>query len=347
MSATDGGEAVRRKGGRALAIAVIAVPLALAAGIAGITFTGSARDGEPMASLTLAPSSDFGGAQPLPPAGHATRSVNGNLVSDLALLDDTQAGALPKIGPDGRTPMAAYAAGFNANEKRPRIAIVMMDLGVSDSASALALAKLPPAVTVALVPFSTKLQSLADQARGQGREVLLEVPMEPFDFPDSDPGPHALLTAAHADENAKRLNWALGRMTGYVGVANLQGGRFLGETGAVEPVLSALAARGLMFFDTGANSNSVAATAARHVGATNAAGAAILDTVQMPDAIDAQLAQLESDAKMNGSAVGTASPYPVSIDRIVQWAAGREARGFVLAPLTATATHPAPPAPKQ
>ena len=66
--------------------------------------------------------------------------------------------------------------------------------------------------------------------------MLLEVPMEPFDFPDSDPGPHALLAAAGSDENLKRLDWSLSRFTGYVGVSNLLGGRFLGETGAIDPV---------------------------------------------------------------------------------------------------------------
>ena len=31
------------------------------------------------------------------------------------------------------------------------------------------------------------------RAREAGHEVLLEVPMEPFDYPDNDPGPQTLL----------------------------------------------------------------------------------------------------------------------------------------------------------
>ncbi len=60
-----------------------------------------------------------------------------------------------------------------------------------------------------------------NQARQSGHEVLLEVPMEPFDFPDSDPGPHTLRAGVDEDSNIQRLNWALSRFTGYAGVTNL------------------------------------------------------------------------------------------------------------------------------
>ena len=35
---------------------------------------------------------------------------------------------------------------------------------------------------------------LAERARAQHHEILLQVPMEPFDYPDTDPGPQTLLT---------------------------------------------------------------------------------------------------------------------------------------------------------
>lgn len=342
MSAV-GEETKPNRSTRALVLAALGAASVLAAAAGAIALMGSGQDGEPKATLVLAPAANGPDAVPLPLAGQAARYVNGNLVSDLALLDDTSDGPLPKIGADGRMPKDAYAAHFPA-DTRARIAIVMTGLGVSDSATAAALARLPPPVTVAFVPFGPKLQTIVDEARGQGREVLLQVPMEPFDFPDSDPGPHALLTASDVQENLKRLHWSLGRATGYVGVANLQGGRFLGETGAIEPVLTALSSRGVMFFDTGAYSNSVAATAARHAGTAFAAGLMTLDAVQSQEAIDAELMELESDARQNGSAVGVASPYPVSIERIAQWAQGLQARGFVLAPLSAVASRPVPEA---
>ena len=83
--------------------------------------------------------------------------------------------------------------------------------------------------------------------------------MEPFDFPDSDPGPHTLRAGQDEDANIQRLTWALTRFTGYAGVTNLLGQRFLSDSEALSPILTYLNRRGLYFFDNGAASQSVAA----------------------------------------------------------------------------------------
>jgi polysaccharide deacetylase 2 family uncharacterized protein YibQ len=340
MSAVADLEHGGTSGTRSLALAVSAVlALLLLTGLV-IGFAGSAEDGDPRAQLDLLPTGERSPALEAIPPGQAGRSVNGHLVSRLALIEDSPDGPLPRIGQDGATPMAAYAVPFDAKDRRPRIAVVVTGLGVSETATAQALAQLPASVTVSFVPFTPQLQLHVDQARGRGREVLLEVPMEPFDFPDSDPGPHALMVAAESAENIQRLNWTLSRATGYVGVANLLGGRFLGETGAIEPVLGAVAKRGLLFFDNGQNANSVALTAARHVQAPLAVSNLSLDSVQTALAIDTQLAQLEAEARQHGFAVATAGVYPITIDRLVAWASHLDERNLVLVPLTAVVTPP-------
>jgi len=130
------------------------------------------------------------------------------------------------------------------------------------------------------------------------------------------------------------------RATGYVGVMNLLGGRFMGEEMAIEPVLGQLAKRGLMFFDNGASSSSVAVTAARHVRVPLATGTLTLDGVQTQGAIDSKLAELENAARQDGFAVGVASGYPISIARLSEWTAQAEARGFQLVPLSALVAQP-------
>jgi polysaccharide deacetylase 2 family uncharacterized protein YibQ len=74
-------------------------------------------------------------------------------------------------------------------------------------------------------------------------------------------------------------------------------------------------------------------------------GAVRLDAIQTADAIDARLNELEERAKASGFAVGEASEYPVSIDRIAAWAANVEAHGFALVPITAIAAAPNAPHP--
>ena len=100
-------------------------------------------------------------------------------------------------------------------------------LGISAKATTAALASLPPGVTLGFAPYAGDVQHWVNEARQFGHEVVLEVPMEPFDFPDSDPGPHTLRAGVDEDSNIQRLTWTLSRFTGYAGVTNLLGRRFL------------------------------------------------------------------------------------------------------------------------
>jgi polysaccharide deacetylase 2 family uncharacterized protein YibQ len=328
-----------RAGPLIIAYATVFVLLAATAG--AVQFVGDPKDASPSITIGLRPFPSAGEAQVMKlGAFHDTREISGNLVADPALIQDSPQGPLPQIARGGRTPLKAYGHAFQTDGKKPRIALVLTGLGVDETKTDLALAQLAPGITFAFAPFALELQKEIDKARGAGHEVLLQVPMEPFDFPDSDPGPHALLVAASSEENVKRLDWTLSRATGYVGVMNLLGGRFMGEEMAIEPVLGQLAKRGLMFFDNGASSSSVAVTAARHVKVPLATGTLTLDGVQTQAAIDSKLAELENAARQDGFAVGVASTYPISIARLSEWTAQAEARGFQLVPLSALVAQP-------
>ncbi len=278
-------------------------------------------------------------ATPLPPAlvpPTITKPVlaGRNLVADPALIEQSPQGPLPRIAADGRMPMNAYAPPVLPT-RTPRIAIVVSGLGFSAKATAAAIQNLPPAVTLAFAPYENDVQRWVTEARRTGHEVLLEVPMEPYDFPDSDPGPHTLRAAAGEETNTERLVWSLTRFTGYAGVTNLLGGRFLADPDSLEPVMTYVARRGLLFFDSGPAARSVAPDVARRIGAPYVQSAVALDTIQSGMEIDAQLSELEKLARTNGSAAGTSFVLPVVIDRISNWAKGLQGRGFVLVPASA------------
>ena len=320
-----------------LALACFTLFAALVALIAVIALTGNALDGEPSVSLALA-------SRPFPQQVVAVneapkpRLVKGNLVADPALIEKTASGPLPIVAADGRKPMTAYARAFAATDTRPRIAIVIGGLGLSAGATKLALTHLPPAVTVSFAPYASGLQPWVDAARGQGREVLIEVPMEPLDYPANDPGPKTLLVANKGDENAKRLLWALSRATGYVGITNLLGGRFLNDAKVAEPMLAEIGKRGLLFFDNG--THSVASAAAERVETPIVTGALVLDAMQSRENIEAKLAELEMRARENGTAIGSGILYPITIQQIAEWAKTLEGRGFVLAPISSAIARP-------
>ncbi len=251
------------------------------------------------------------------------------------MVEDSRNGPLPKVAEDGRKPWQVYARPFPAADKRPRVAIVMADMGISGVTTGNALAKLPPGVTLAFVPYAERLDNWVERARSKGHEVMLAVPMEPLNYPRDDPGPNALLTMLGPDRNMERLEWSLGKAVGYVGITSTTGSKFTANQGAVQPMIDALKARGLLFVDARANPKSVAGPLATLAGVPRALADRTIDRDLSRGAIDDQLRELEGLAKTNGAAVGMASPYPTTIERIALWMTSLNDRGVVLAPVSA------------
>jgi polysaccharide deacetylase 2 family uncharacterized protein YibQ len=256
------------------------------------------------------------------------------------LLETTRHGTIPKIGPDGTRPSARYAhpRQLSSNKKdSPVIAIIVGGLGISASGTADAFVRLPPTVTFALAPYGADLEKLAERARANEHEVLLQVPMEPFDYPDNDPGPQTLLTSLTSEQNIDRLHWLMSRFQGYVGMMSYMGSRFTASEQGLTPVLRDAAQRGLIFVDDGSSSRSVAGQLTGSHNLPFAKVDIVLDTVPTPVEIDRALARLEIKARESGTAVGFATAQPGSIARIAEWAKKVESQGILLVPITMVA----------
>jgi polysaccharide deacetylase 2 family uncharacterized protein YibQ len=277
------------------------------------------------------------------PAAAAPTPAKTAALIDTRLLETTRHGQIPQISSDGARPADVYSRAVikaKGGPEAPRIAIIVNGLGVSSNGTAQALSKLPAAVTLGFAPYSTDLERLITRARGEGHEVLLQVPMEPFDYPDNDPGPQTLLTSLAADQNVDRLHWLMSRFKGYVGISNYMGARFTATDPALAPILREVAKRGLVYVDDGSSPRSLAGQIA---GANNmpfAKADVVLDAVPMPNEIDRALTRLETIAAERGFAVGVASALPSSVERIAGWVKAVETRGFSLVPVTAVASKP-------
>lgn len=259
------------------------------------------------------------------------------------LLEISRHGGIPRIAPDGTRPSEIYARVMKPLPGRkdgPRVAIVLGGLGVSASATQQAMQKLPGAVTFAFSPYGADVDRLTTSARADGHEILLQAPMEPFDYPDNDPGPQTLLTTLSMEQNLDRLHWQMSRFQGYVGIANFMGARFTAAESALAPVLKETSRRGLIYVDDGTSPRSVASQIASANNLPFAKAEIVLDAVPASAHIEKALAKLEALAREHGTAVGIASALPASIDRIAQWAKAAEARGITLVPITAVAIKP-------
>jgi polysaccharide deacetylase 2 family uncharacterized protein YibQ len=257
---------------------------------------------------------------------------------DERVIETSRHGPLPKIAADGAKPSEVFAQPIKAAVARsdaPRIAIVVGGLGIGAAATNDAIRKLPGAVTLSFGPYGGDLERQVARARDGGHEVLLQAPMEPFDYPDNDPGPQTLLTSLDAAQNLDRLQWLMSRFQGYVGIAGIMGARFTASEAALAPVLRETGKRGLIYVDDGASQRSLAGQIA---GANNVAFAKadlVIDSLPAPADVDRALARLEALARERGVAVGIASALPVSIERIAKWAKAAEGRGVLLVPITA------------
>jgi hypothetical protein len=259
---------------------------------------------------------------------------------DSKLLEATRHGAIPKVGPDGMRPSARYAQPRDLppdKKDTPIIAIVIGGLGISASGTADAFTKMPPPVTFALAPYGADLEKLAERARAGRHEVLLQVPMEPFDYPDNDPGPQTLLTSLTSEQNIDRLHWLMSRFQGYVGLISFMGARFTASEQGMSPVLRDVAKRGLIYVDDGSSSRSIAGQLSGAQNIPFAKADVVLDTVPSSAEIDHALARLEMKARDSGTAVGYATAKPGTIARVAEWIKKAESKGIILVPITMVA----------
>ncbi|GAA3843062.1 divergent polysaccharide deacetylase family protein [[Pseudomonas] carboxydohydrogena] len=255
------------------------------------------------------------------------------------LLENTRYGMVP-VAADGLKPWRVYATGTDLQRARaattPTISIVIGGLGVGAAKTNDAIVKLPAAVTLAFTPYGSDPGKLVERARARKHEVLLQLPMEPYDYPDNDPGPQTLLATAGPEQNVDRLMWLMSRFQGYVGLTNFMGSRFLVTDSAMQPIIQQAAKRGLAWLDDGSVPRSLAGQLAGAQGVPAATADAVVDQVPTTAEIDKSLMKLETLARERGSAVGMASALPISIERIGAWAQRLESRGILLVPLTTT-----------
>ena len=256
---------------------------------------------------------------------------------DRRLVEKSRFGPLPRIGADGAKPLDVYARPVALSQKlksdAPRVAILMGGLGVSATTTEAALDALPGEISFAFAPYGPEVAAETKRARDRGHEVFLHAPMEPFDYPRNDPGPHTLTTAGDTAE--ADLQWLMGRFAGYVGLVNFLGAKFLSTDTAVTPLLREMATRGLAFIDDGAAAQSLAMDAAARMGAQAARADVALDSDPKPEAIEAALLKLEAIARKKGVALGVANALPVSIERVARFARALEQRGVALVPASA------------
>ena len=216
---------------------------------------------------------------------------------------------------------------------KPVIAIVIDDVGVDLKRARRSVALKGP-LTIAIMTYASNVTALARTARLNGHELIVHVPMEPVDL-SANAGPNVLMTSHDSDELMRRLDWALTRFVGYVGINNHMGSRFTAWKPGMQLVLAEINKRGLLYLDSRTSSESTAGLVARKLNLPFASRDVFLDNDPTPDAVWRQIIELEDIANRHGYAVGIGHPHDATIAVLSEWLQDAEKRGFVLVPISA------------
>jgi polysaccharide deacetylase 2 family uncharacterized protein YibQ len=255
------------------------------------------------------------------------------------MLEQSPQGLLPIIAPDGRRPLDVYARPWSG-ARGARVAIVIGGLGLSQTGSQQAIRTLPGEITLAFSPEGNSLVRWMQAARQDGHEILMQIPLEPFDYPRVNPGRGTLTVDAPPATTLENLHKAMGRITNYTGVMNYMGARFTAEPAAMTPVIEDIAKRGLLYLDDGTSARSQGDAIAAQQGAPFAAADVLIDATQDRGAILKKLDELERIARAKGTAIATGSAFDVTVEAVTSWANEAKARGIEIVPVSALVRDP-------
>jgi len=216
-------------------------------------------------------------------------------------------------------------------DHRPALAVVIDDLGMNRRAAA-ALNRLPAPLTLAFLPYATKLDEQAQAARAAGHELLVHVPMEPRGR--EWPGPNALTSELTPDQLVAQLGSQLDSFRGFVGINNHMGSLLTADPERMAIVMAELRRRGLLFLDSRTTPQSVAGRQAARMGVPYAERDVFIDNQLDLEAVLAQLARAERIAAQHGHAVVIGHPHEVTIEALEIWLPTLEARGIALVPIS-------------
>lgn len=185
---------------------------------------------------------------------------------------------------------------------RPRICIVIDDVGDAPPVEAERFWKLSGALTFAVLPYRQFTKEQAERASELGHEVILHLPMEPLGT--ENPGVGAVLTTLDDTTVVERVADALAAVPQAVGLNNHMGSRASGDPRVMRLILGEVHRRGLFFLDSMSIANSVGAGLAQEMGVPSARRHVFLDNVATVEAVTAQLKLLVRKAKASGLAIG-------------------------------------------
>lgn len=217
--------------------------------------------------------------------------------------------AAPAGNPTARhaiAPAVERSNGASPRTERPRVAIVIDDLGrsIEDADRLLALGR---PLTYAVLPFETKSREVIERLAAAGAETLCHLPMEGRE--GANPGPNAIVETLSAARIAELTAKALDALPEVVGVNNHMGSRITADPEAMAAVLGVIAPRRLFFLDSRTTAETVAYDLAQERSIPALRRDVFLDESRDPAAIEAAFERTLEIAREQGHAIAIGHPH--------------------------------------
>jgi polysaccharide deacetylase 2 family uncharacterized protein YibQ len=215
----------------------------------------------------------------------------------------------------------------------PRVAVIVDDLGARrDVFDPLRDIRRP--LAVAILPGLPLSEWTAREAAQAGMEVILDLPMEPYRFPELDPGPGALLMAMGPQELQAQVGAHLASVPGAVGVTNHMGSRMTEDRTRMRTVLEVLAGRRLFLVDGLASNLSVAYDEAKALGLRAGRRQIVVDHAAGEAGDRVRWDDVAWWAERRGEVIVIAHGHPLTARLLREYVPRWEARGIRLVPVS-------------
>lgn len=255
---------------------------------------------------------------------------------DPKLLERTPEGDLPVIAKDGTRPADYYARPFDHEGSMPVIAVAITGLGYNKALTESA-TNLPGTFSLAYSSYAPSVDIWVKSARQFGHEIWIELPMEPPDYPASDPGPHAIFAEMQPHVVVRNLYTILARIQGAVGIITPKDEVATSNVSAFSTMLDELAKRGLLAAVTNTNTTSERDDVLKIRKTFTFVADVVIDESMNATMLRAALEKAETLAKQQGHVLLTVKATPGALQALAAWESTLEGKGIQLAPASALA----------
>lgn len=197
--------------------------------------------------------------------------------------------------------------------------------------------QLPKEVTFAFSPYSDDIQSKIDQAKEEGREVLLNIMFEPANYPLQDSGPLTIQSHFEETQNIYRLQTTITNKEGFIGFLTNIDEIITHNLDVIAPVLLNIKEQGkfFLFYKQAVNSylEKESKPMALDIGTVNY----LLDTNPDKESVRKQLNIVKKEllkGKGSKKIVVAIRPYKNSIEVLKEWLDKNLGQNIQLAPIS-------------